>query len=61
MKGKGSRILRSSNRTEEDQNGGRKGERCFGLVNSKRSQKHTEILRIGKLLLLIYQELHSNS
>ena len=61
MEGKGSRILESSNRTGEDQNKGRESERCFGLANSERSQRHTEILRIGQLLLLIHQGLCSDS
>jgi len=53
-KDKGSRILGSSNRTRGDQNGRREDERGFGLADSERSQKCTEILRIGKLLLSIH-------
>jgi len=32
----------------------REGKRSTGLVNSVRSQRHTEILGVGKLLLLIH-------
>ena len=37
MKGQEGRIFRSSNQTRGNQNRGRKGERGFGLANSKRS------------------------
>ena len=37
MEDQGGMILRSSNQTRENQNGGRKGEKGFGLANSKRS------------------------
>ena len=54
MKGEKSRVFRSGNRTREDKDGGGEGEGCFGLDNSKRSQEHTKVFGIGKLLSLIY-------
>ena len=40
VESKGGRILGSSNGTGEDKNRGREGERCFGLANSEKSQRH---------------------
>ena len=57
MKGKRSRVLGSCNWTRRDKDGGRKGEECVGLVNTKVCQGYVEIPRIGKLLLLIYRRL----
>ena len=51
MKDERGRILRSSNRTRENQDRKRERERYFELANPKRSQRCTEILKIGKLLL----------
>ena len=57
----GDRILRSSNGIRVNQNGEREDKRYFGLANSERSQRHIEIPKIGELLLLIHQELCSDS
>ena len=55
------RILGSSNGIRVNQNREREDKRYFGLANSERSQRYIEILKIGKLLLLIHQGLCSNS
>ena len=54
MESEGSRVFRSSNRTKGDKNREGKSKRSFGVANAKRSQRHTEILRTGELLPLVY-------
>jgi len=54
VKGKGSRILGSSNWAGRNQDGGGKGEGSIGMADTEVCQKCAEILRIGKLLLPIY-------
>ena len=54
MKGKGGRVLRSSNRTRGDKDGKGEGERSIGVANTEVCQRCTKVLRIGELLLLIY-------
>jgi len=54
MKGKGSRVLGSSNRTRGDEDGRRKGERSIGVTDTKVCQRCVEILGIGQLLLPIH-------
>jgi len=53
-KSKGGRVSEGSNRTEENKDGERKGKRCSRLADPKESQRCTEVLEIGKLLLSIY-------
>jgi len=57
MKGLGSWVLRSGNRTRRDKDG-EGDERCFELADTKVCQECAEALRIGKLSLLIYQGLY---
>ena len=54
MEGEESRVFRSGNRTRGDQDGRGEDEGCFGLADSERSQGHTKVFGIGKLLLLIH-------
>ena len=54
MKDKRSEVSGSSNRTRGNKDGRREDKRCFELTNSKRSQGHTKVFRIGKLLSLIH-------
>ena len=54
MKSKGSRIFRSSNWGRRNKDGRREGEEYIGLANIKVCQGCTKVLRIGKLLSLIY-------
>ena len=53
MKGSESWVLRSSNKTRKDKDGGRESEMYFGLADIKVCQECTEVPRIGKLLLLL--------
>jgi len=57
MKGLGSWVLRSGNRTRRDKDGEGEDKRCFGLADTKVCQGCAEISNIGELLLSIYQEL----
>ena len=57
MKGDGSQIFRSCDRTRENKDGRREDERCSGLADTRVCQGHSEVLRIGELLLLIYSGL----
>ena len=61
MKGEGSQVFGSSNRTRRDKDGRREDEKCFGLANSKVYQKHSKVLGIGKLIPSIHQGFHSHS
>ena len=45
----------------ENQDIRRKDERYIGLADSKRSQRHTEIFRIGNLLSTVHQRFCSDS
>ena len=54
MKDERNRILGDSDWAGRNQDGGRKGEGSIGIANTKVCQRCTEILRIGKLLPLIY-------
>ena len=58
MEGEKSWIFRSCDRTRGDKDRGRKDKRYSGLADTKVYQEYLEVLRIGKLLLLIYPELH---
>jgi len=57
VKSKRDRISRSSDWTRRYKDGGRKGKRCIGVANTKVCQEHTEVFKIGKVLLLIYSRL----
>ena len=57
MKGKRSRISRSSDWTGRYKDGGKEGKRCIGIADTKVCQRHTKVFRIGELLLLIYSRL----
>ena len=61
MEGEESRVFKSSDRTRENQDGREKDERCVRLADPKESQGCTKVLRIGKLLLPIYQRLCNHS
>ena len=49
-----SRVFRSSDRAREHKGEGREDERCIGLADTKVCQGYIEVLRVGKLLLVIY-------
>ena len=55
MKSKRSRILRSSDRTGENQDRRRKDKKSTELANSKRSQGYTKFFGISQLLSAIHQ------
>ena len=55
MKSKGGRVSRDSNRTGENKDEERESKRGFGIANTKVCQRRSEILRTGKLLLLVYR------
>ena len=61
MEGERSRIFRSSDWTGRNKDGGGKGERSIGLANTKVCQECSEVLGIGKLLLLIHLGLYNYS
>jgi len=54
MKGEGSRISKSGNRSREYKNGGRESERSARLANTKMCQGYPKVFGIGKLLPLIH-------
>lgn len=51
---KGDRIPRGSNRAKRNQNRKRKDKRSIRLADSPKSQKYTEVLKIGQLLSIIH-------
>ena len=57
MEGQGDRVLRSCHRTRRDKDGRGKGKGSFGLADTKVCQGCVKVLRIGELLLTIYQRL----
>jgi len=54
MKGQRSGIFKSCDRSRGNQDGEREGKRSAGMVDIQVCQRCTEILRIDKLLSLIY-------
>jgi len=54
-------VFGSGDRTRQDKNGEREGERCFGLANTKVCQGCSEVLEIDELLLLIHSEFFIHS
>ena len=61
MKSERSKVFESSDWTRGNKDGGREDERCFKLANTEVCQRHTKVLRIGKLLSSIYSRLCVNS
>jgi len=61
VKGERSRVSGSGDWTGRNKDGGRKGERCTGLANTKGCQRCTKILRIGELLPSIHPGICINS
>ena len=54
VESEGSRIFRGGYQGGWNKDGRREGEGCIGLADTKVCQGHTKVLRIGKLLSLIY-------
>ena len=50
MESKRSGIFRGGNRSRQDKDGRREGERCFGLADIKVCEECAEVLGIGELL-----------
>ena len=61
VEGERSGIFRSGYWTRGNKDGGREGERCIGLADTKVCQRHTKVLRIGELLLSIHSGLYNYS
>ena len=61
MEGKGSGVLRGSDWTRRDKDGGRKSKRGLGMANAKISEEHTKILRTGELLSSVYRRICNGS
>ena len=61
VEGKRSRILRSGDWTERNKDKEVKGKRSIGLANTEVYQGCSEVLGIGKLLLLIHSRLCNHS
>jgi len=54
VKDKEDGISKSSNKAKRDQNRERKDKGSVRLADSSKSQKYTEVLRIGQLLSIIH-------
>ena len=54
VEGKESRVFGSGNQAREYKDGGKEGERYFGLANTEVCQGCSKVLNIGKLLLSIH-------
>jgi len=61
VEGERSRILRSGDWTERNKDKEVKGKRSIGLANTEVYQGCSEVLGIGKLLLLIHSRLCNHS
>ena len=61
VEGAGGRIFGGYNRTKRNSDGERKDEGSIGVANTQVCQRYSKVLRIGKLLLLIYTRLCINS
>ena len=61
MKGKRSRISKSSDWAGRYKDRGREGKRHIRMANTKVCQRHTKVFRISELLSLIYPRLCINS
>ena len=61
MEGEEDKIFRSGDRTRRNKDGRRKDERYIELADFERSQRCTEVFRIGELLSLVYKRFCSNS
>jgi len=51
------RISRSGDWTGRYKDGGGEGKRYIGMANTEVCQRHTEVFKIGELLLSIYSRL----